>query len=43
MRQEIIAKENQIVMMDPCGMDEKARAYSDIRREHTLETTTMVW
>jgi hypothetical protein len=43
MRQEIIAKENQIMTMDPYGMDEKARAYWEIRREHTLETTTMVW
>jgi hypothetical protein len=32
MWQEIIAKENLIMMMDPDGLDEKAREYHDIKR-----------
>ena len=36
MRQEIIAKENKLIMMDPNGMDEKARAYWEIQIEEIL-------
>jgi hypothetical protein len=38
MRLEIIAEESQLMMMDPSGMDEKAREYWEIRRGEILQS-----
>jgi len=42
MRQEMLAEENRIMMMDPSSMDVTARAYWDIRRREILQSR-MTW